>query len=143
MLGTLSKSLRKLQTQGLVLRICEPISYRKHLRICGKNSSLSQICKATTLLGSLLCNFQKSMFSWFNVSTDLVDVFIKYNTPLSSSAAVERLFSMGSNILTAKRASLMSRNLQRFVFLKGKMDVLKWQKVAQDKIDVMLCTYGE
>ena len=26
----------KLQTQGFGLQICEPISYRKHWRICGK-----------------------------------------------------------------------------------------------------------
>ena len=39
-----------------------------------------------------------------------VDVFAKYNTPLPSFVAVEQLLSMGAAILTAKRASLMSRN---------------------------------
>ena len=28
--------VRKLRTQGFGLRICGPVSYRKHLRICGK-----------------------------------------------------------------------------------------------------------
>ena len=38
------------------------------------------------------------------------DVFIKRNTPLPSSFAVERLFSLGAAILAAKRVSLTSRN---------------------------------
>ena len=56
-----------------------------------------------------------------------VDVFIKCNTPLPNSAAVKRLFSMGAAILTAKRASLTSRNFQGLVFLKGNLNSLKWQ----------------
>ena len=66
----------------------------------------------------------------------LVDVFIKYNTPLRSSAAVEQLlFSVGAAILTAKRASLTSRNFQRLVFLMGNLGFLKWQRVARDDFD--------
>jgi hypothetical protein len=36
----------------------------------------------------------------------LVKTFLKYITPLPSSAAVERLFSTGKDVLRAKRASL-------------------------------------
>ena len=66
-----------------------------------------------------------------------VDAFIKYNTPLTSSSAVERLFSMGAAIFRAKRARLASRNFQRLVFLKGNLDSLKCQGVAQDDFDHM------
>ncbi|KAG0695970.1 hypothetical protein GWK47_026704 [Chionoecetes opilio] len=50
-----------------------------------------------------------------------VDVFVKYNTAIPSSATVERLFSQGSDIIKAKRASLTSDNFDRLVFMKGNM----------------------
>ena len=43
--------IRKLRTQGLGLRICEPISYRKHLRICSKKI---EIYRKSRPLGSFL-----------------------------------------------------------------------------------------
>jgi hypothetical protein len=54
-----------------------------------------------------------------------LDLFNKYNTPLPSSAAVERLFSFGSDILRAKRSSLTADNFEKLVFLKGNMHLLK------------------
>ena len=42
----------KLRTQGLGLGICEPITYRKHLRICSKKIEIYR--KSTTSLGSFL-----------------------------------------------------------------------------------------
>ena len=38
--GLFRKSVRKLRIHGFDLRNCEPISYRKHLRICGKKSKI-------------------------------------------------------------------------------------------------------
>ena len=58
-------------------------------------------------------------------------LFIKYNTTLPSSAAVERLFLLSSGILTAKPASLTSRNFQKPVFLKENLDFLKWQGITE------------
>jgi hypothetical protein len=57
-----------------------------------------------------------------------VDLFIKYNTPLPSSAAVERLFSVGGDVLRPKRASLSASNFERLVFMKGNMDLLGFKK---------------
>lgn len=51
--------------------------------------------------------------------------FRKYNTPLPSSAAVERLFSFGSDILRPKRSSLTADNFETLVFVKGNMHLFK------------------
>ena len=49
----------------------------------------------------------------------LVQLFLKLNTAIPSSAAVERLFSLGRDILRDKRASLSDKNFERLMFLKG------------------------
>ena len=49
----------------------------------------------------------------------LIDLFIKYNTAVPSSVAVERLFSIGKDILRAKRAVLSDGNFERLMFMKG------------------------
>ncbi|KAG0724733.1 hypothetical protein GWK47_040004 [Chionoecetes opilio] len=54
-----------------------------------------------------------------------VDVFVKYNTAIRSSADVDKLFSQWSDIMKAKRASLTSDSFERLVFMKGNMDLLK------------------
>ena len=51
--------------------------------------------------------------------------FIKYNTSIPSSAAVERLFSTGSNIMRPKRNRLTSLNFELLVFLKGNSKLLE------------------
>ena len=50
-----------------------------------------------------------------------LDMFLKYNTPLPSSAAVERLFSSGSDILRPKRSNLTADNFEKLVFIKGNL----------------------
>ena len=49
----------------------------------------------------------------------MIDLSIKYNTAIPSSAAVERLFSVGKDILRAKRAALSDANFKRLMFMKG------------------------
>ncbi|KAG0726090.1 hypothetical protein GWK47_037303 [Chionoecetes opilio] len=61
-----------------------------------------------------------------------VDVFVKYNTAIPSSAAVERLFSQGSDIMKAKRASLTSDNFEILVFMKGNMDLFNMELSPED-----------
>ena len=48
-------------------------------------------------------------------------LFVQYNTTIPSSAAVEKIFSTGKDILKpkSKRASLSDKNFERLVFLKG------------------------
>ena len=94
---------RKLRTQGFGLRICEPISYRKHLRINGKKIEIYRKSENQQhrwhrfFAISKKIRFYDSMYrqSW-------TEVFIKYNTPLTISFAVELLFFMGPAILAAK-----------------------------------------
>ncbi|KAG0729543.1 hypothetical protein GWK47_030093 [Chionoecetes opilio] len=66
-----------------------------------------------------------------------VDLFIRYNTPVPSSAAIERLFSMGSDIMRPKRSSLTAKNLEKLMFLKGNMNLLKgrWELEDSDEED--------
>jgi hypothetical protein len=62
-------------------------------------------------------------------------LFIKYNTPLPSSAAVERLFSMGSYILRAKRSSLTADNFEKLLFIRGNLQLLD-EKSISAKLDM-------
>ncbi|KAG0724739.1 hypothetical protein GWK47_039997 [Chionoecetes opilio] len=57
-----------------------------------------------------------SMFPALSHAT-WVDVFVKYNTAIPSSAAVERLFSQGSEVMKAKRTSLTSDSFERLIGL--------------------------
>ena len=53
-----------------------------------------------------------------------IKLFLKYNTPIPSSAAVEKLYSTASDILRKKRSSLKSENFELFLFLKKNNAVL-------------------
>ncbi|XP_076034188.1 uncharacterized protein LOC143020993 isoform X2 [Oratosquilla oratoria] len=71
-----------------------------------------------------------------------LDLFKKYNTPLPSSAAVERLFSSAAvgklfssagDILRAKRSSLSNINFEQLVFVRGNMHLLGYKGVQQQE----------
>ncbi|KAG0718503.1 hypothetical protein GWK47_052330 [Chionoecetes opilio] len=74
---------------------------------------------------------EQAMFLAFSRAA-WVDVFVKYNTAIPNSAAVERLFSQGSDIMKAKRASLTSDNFERLLFMQGNMDLLKMELSPED-----------
>ena len=48
-------------------------------------------------------------------------LFIKLNTPIPSSAAVERVFSTGKDVLRPKRSDLSDINFEALVCLKSDM----------------------
>ena len=51
----------------------------------------------------------------------LVEAFLKYNSPLPSSAAVERLFSCAGQILVQRRCKVSDTMFQKLVFLRYKL----------------------
>ncbi|KAG0728837.1 hypothetical protein GWK47_031657 [Chionoecetes opilio] len=114
----------------------------------------TESCKQCELDGDVDEELEKNLHSWTQLDVQdnvplspemfpmehrqiWVDLFIRYNTPVSSSAAVERLFSMGSDVMRPKRWSLTAKNLEKLVFLKGNMNLLKgrWELEDSDEED--------
>jgi hypothetical protein len=83
----------------------------------------------------------KSKDTLYSLSSDatflgepaLVDLFVKYNTPVPSSASVERLFSIGKDIFRAKRASLSDENFEMLLFMKGNIHLIAALEQAKKK----------
>ena len=59
----------------------------------------------------------KNVLDTFSKHKELKQLFVQFNTPLPSSAAVERLFSVRKNVLLPKQASLSDNHFQMMVFL--------------------------
>ena len=57
----------------------------------------------------------------FSCQDSLQKIFLKYNTPLPSSGAVERMFSIAKDIARSKRNKLSDYNVNTLLFLKGNM----------------------
>ncbi len=55
----------------------------------------------------------------FQREPSLMDLFIEYNTPVLSSAGVERLFSQTGDILRPKRSSLKAEKFNMLMFMRG------------------------
>lgn len=60
-----------------------------------------------------------------------VDLFIKHNTHVTSSTAVERLFSLGSDVFRPKWSFLTDDNFEKLVFVYGHTDLLKGKWLCQ------------
>ena len=65
----------------------------------------------------------KDIFATFLEDNKLIETFIKFNTPMPSTAAVKRLFLTGKDVLRSKRAGLSDEHLQIMVFLKGNLKI--------------------
>ena len=52
-------------------------------------------------------------------STTLRELFVKYKTAIASSAAVERLFSLGKDVLKPKRSGLSDEHFEMLVSLNN------------------------
>ena len=61
-----------------------------------------------------LKHFDLSVFS----NDTIKDLFIKFNTPIPSSAAAERLFSTGKDVLRPKRSRLTDKHFEMLLFLR-------------------------
>ncbi len=55
----------------------------------------------------------------FQREPSLIDLFIEFNTPVPSSAGVERLFSQAGDILRPKRYSLKEDCFHQLMFMRG------------------------
>ena len=62
-----------------------------------------------------------------------MDLIIKYNTPHPSSVAVERLFSIGADVLRAKRSSLIAKNFKILNFMKGNVKMLNIRNLPRQE----------
>ena len=51
--------------------------------------------------------------------------FKRFNTAISSSAAVERLFAVDSDILRSKRSTMTKKNFEKVVLLRENKKCLK------------------
>jgi hypothetical protein len=84
-------------------------------------STRSLRSKASNLVTTWLDSPAKQDFSdaTFLGEPVLAKLFVRYNTTIPSSAAVERFFSVGKDIMRPKRAALSDNTFEMLMFLKG------------------------
>lgn len=77
--------------------------------------------RANKIVSDWLAGVSKKDFSneTFMSEPVMMKLFTQFNTPIPSSAAVERFFSQGKDILRAKRSSLADKNFEMLMFLRG------------------------
>lgn len=88
----------------------------KELR-SSKNTSRSNTTAARSVHDYL--NADLAPLSSVIHSSQFKALFIKYNTPIPSSASVERLFSMAKDVLRPKRSKLTDKNFEMMLFLNA------------------------
>jgi hypothetical protein len=66
----------------------------------------------------------------FQLKPTLMELFIQFNTPVPSSAGVERLFSQAGDILRPKRISLREDRFHQLMFMRGNRH--HWETYKED-----------
>ena len=93
----------------------------KGVQESGSDAALKK--KASSIVDAWLtgCTEEGTKFtdSVFMGEKVLVNLFIKYNTGIPSSAGVERMFSIGKLILRDNRSGLSDENFQHLMLMKG------------------------
>ena len=64
-----------------------------------------------------------------------VELFIKYNTPIPSSAAAEKMFISAGDILRARRSSMTANNFEELVFMRGNMELIGLEEEEEEDED--------
>ena len=84
--------------------------------ISSSTRSNEQVCLFFSKTPQIQTNFKIEAHQF--PSKNFQELFIKYNTPIPSSASVERIFSTAKDIFKAKRASLTDENFEKLLMLK-------------------------
>ena len=66
----------------------------------------------------------------FQLKPVLMELFLQFNTPVPSSAGVERLFSQAGDILRPKRISLGEDRFHQLMFMRGNRH--HWETYKED-----------
>ena len=120
--------VRKLVTQGLGLWIFKPISYRKHLRICGKKIDIYRKFSNQQHHWDRFCNFQKNTFLRFNVLSDLGGCISKVQLPLTKFLCCGTIISQRCNYSYSKMSWLKVKKLPTAYFCEGKLRLFEVAK---------------
>jgi len=85
-------------------------------------SNEALIKKANSIVDAFIeCSSEDDNFSnsVFMNEKSLIDLFVRYNTGIPSSAGVERLFSIGKLIMRDNRSRLSDESFKKLMFMKG------------------------
>ena len=123
-----SPLVHKLRTEGLGLRICEPIFYRKHLRICGKKIEIYRESANQQHHWDRFCNFQKNTFLRFNVLTDLDGCISKVQHPLTEFLCCKTIISQRCCYSCSKMIWLKVKKLPKACFCEEKLRLFEVAK---------------
>jgi len=88
-------------------------------------SNEALIRKANSIVDAFIeCSSEEENYSnsVFMGEKSLIDLFVRYNTGIPSSAGVERLFSIGKLIMRDNRSRLSDESFKKLMFMKGSMN---------------------